>query len=105
MALSLELLKKPVGDLLMHSGETYRRIQEERELIDRALPTLHDRKVRTVFSSALGDEGLETGGTKNICPLQSILKPSRPLLNSILGPTTGCSGTGQLGNLACRGHW
>lgn len=33
MALSLELLKKPVGDLLMHSGETYRRIQEERELV------------------------------------------------------------------------
>ncbi|KAI5944483.1 MYCBP-associated protein [Manis javanica] len=39
-----KLLKKPVGDLLMHSGETYRRIQEERELIDRELPTLHDGK-------------------------------------------------------------
>ncbi|XP_036735597.2 MYCBP-associated protein [Manis pentadactyla] len=39
-----KLLKKPVGELLMHSGETYRRIQEERELIDRALPTVHDGK-------------------------------------------------------------
>ncbi|KAK2501778.1 hypothetical protein MC885_019792, partial [Smutsia gigantea] len=37
-------LKKPVGELLMHSGETYRHIQEERELIDRTLPTLHDGK-------------------------------------------------------------
>lgn len=30
----------------MHSGENYRRIQEERELIDRALPTQHNGKVR-----------------------------------------------------------
>ncbi|XP_033618876.1 MYCBP-associated protein isoform X3 [Fukomys damarensis] len=37
-------LKKPVSQLLMHSGETYRRIQEERELIDRFLPTGHDGK-------------------------------------------------------------
>ncbi|XP_029783880.1 MYCBP-associated protein [Suricata suricatta] len=39
-----ERLQKPVGELLMHTGETYRQIQEERELIDRALPTQHDGK-------------------------------------------------------------
>ncbi|XP_049717069.1 MYCBP-associated protein isoform X1 [Elephas maximus indicus] len=39
-----EHLKKPVSELLMHTGETYRQIQEERELIDRALPTQHDGK-------------------------------------------------------------
>lgn len=39
-----EHLKKPASELLMHAGESYRRIQEERELIDRALPTQHDRK-------------------------------------------------------------
>ncbi|KAM6163616.1 MYCBP-associated protein [Rhynchocyon petersi] len=39
-----ERLKKPVGELLMHAGETYRQIQEERECIDRALPTQHDGK-------------------------------------------------------------
>ncbi|XP_059234514.1 MYCBP-associated protein isoform X1 [Mustela nigripes] len=39
-----EHLKKPVSELLMHTGETYRRIQEERELIDRILPTQHDGK-------------------------------------------------------------
>ncbi|XP_057631080.1 MYCBP-associated protein isoform X2 [Chionomys nivalis] len=39
-----EHLKKPTSELLMHTGESYRRIQEERELIDRALPTQHDRK-------------------------------------------------------------
>ncbi|XP_042822990.1 MYCBP-associated protein isoform X2 [Panthera tigris] len=39
-----ERLKKPVGELLMHTGETYRQIQEERELIDRTLPTQHDGK-------------------------------------------------------------
>lgn len=33
----------------MHTGETYRQIQEERELIDRLLPTQHDGKVRTEF--------------------------------------------------------
>lgn len=44
---SLEHLKKPVGELLMHIGETYRQIQEERAVIDRILPTQHDGKVRT----------------------------------------------------------
>nr|XP_044600782.1 MYCBP-associated protein isoform X3 [Equus asinus] len=39
-----ERLKKPVGELLMHTGETYRQIQEERELINRLLPTQHDGK-------------------------------------------------------------
>nr|XP_045013865.1 MYCBP-associated protein isoform X5 [Jaculus jaculus] len=39
-----EHLQKPVAELLMNAGETYRKIQEERELIDRALPTQHDRK-------------------------------------------------------------
>ncbi|XP_058531915.1 MYCBP-associated protein isoform X2 [Ochotona princeps] len=39
-----EHLKKPVGELLMHTGETYRQIQEEREHIDRLLPTQHDGK-------------------------------------------------------------
>ncbi|KAM9209804.1 MYCBP-associated protein [Dugong dugon] len=39
-----EHLKKPVSELLMHTGETYRQIQEERELIDRVLPTQHDGK-------------------------------------------------------------
>ncbi|XP_039083673.1 MYCBP-associated protein isoform X2 [Hyaena hyaena] len=39
-----ERLQKPVGELLMHTGETYRQIQEERELIDRALLTQHDGK-------------------------------------------------------------
>nr|XP_048302890.1 MYCBP-associated protein isoform X1 [Myodes glareolus] len=39
-----EHLKKPTSELLMHAGESYRRIQEERELIDRALPTQHDGK-------------------------------------------------------------
>uniref|UniRef100_A0A2K6GYP6 MYCBP associated protein n=1 Tax=Propithecus coquereli TaxID=379532 RepID=A0A2K6GYP6_PROCO len=39
-----EHLKKPVSELLMHSGETYRRIQEERELLDRTLPAQCDRK-------------------------------------------------------------
>ncbi|XP_058139979.1 MYCBP-associated protein isoform X2 [Dasypus novemcinctus] len=35
-------LKKPVRELLMHSGETYRQIQEERELIERTLPAQRD---------------------------------------------------------------
>ncbi|XP_023419618.2 MYCBP-associated protein isoform X1 [Cavia porcellus] len=39
-----EHLKKPVSELLMHSGETYRQIQEQRECINRWLPTRHDGK-------------------------------------------------------------
>ncbi|XP_042529856.1 MYCBP-associated protein [Dipodomys spectabilis] len=39
-----EHLNKPVNDLLMHSGETYRRIQEERELISRVLPMQYNEK-------------------------------------------------------------
>lgn len=53
LSLSLEHLKKPVNQLLMHVGDTYRQIQEERELIDRTLPTQHDGKVRTAFPGAL----------------------------------------------------
>jgi hypothetical protein len=51
---SLEHLKKPVGELLMHTGETYRRIQEERELINRTLPRQRDGNVRTLFPRTLG---------------------------------------------------
>lgn len=52
MAVALERLKKPVGELLMHVGETYRQIQEEREIIDRVLPTQHDGKVRAASPRA-----------------------------------------------------
>ncbi|XP_028628299.1 MYCBP-associated protein isoform X2 [Grammomys surdaster] len=54
-----EHLKKPASELLMHTGETYRKIQEEREVIDRALPTQHDGKATSWFWSPLeylGDE-------------------------------------------------
>ncbi|XP_052051990.1 MYCBP-associated protein [Apodemus sylvaticus] len=54
-----EHLKKPASELLMHTGESYRKIQEERELIDRALPTQHDGKATSWFWSPLeylGDE-------------------------------------------------
>lgn len=54
---SLEHLKKPISELLMHTGETYRRIQEERELIDCTLPTRRDRKVRPPVLSARGAGG------------------------------------------------
>lgn len=43
----------------MHAGESYRRIQEERELIDRALPTQHDGKVRAL--SQVQREGKREG--------------------------------------------
>lgn len=52
-------LKKPASELLMHTGESYRKIQEEREVIDRALPTQHDGKATSWFWSPLeylGDE-------------------------------------------------
>uniref|UniRef100_A0A8C5NWA2 MYCBP associated protein n=1 Tax=Jaculus jaculus TaxID=51337 RepID=A0A8C5NWA2_JACJA len=53
-----EHLQKPVAELLMNAGETYRKIQEERELIDRALPTQHDRKTSGFWNPLdyLGDE-------------------------------------------------
>ncbi|XP_012582153.1 PREDICTED: MYCBP-associated protein [Condylura cristata] len=87
LALS-ERLKKPVSDLLMHAGDTYRQIQEERELLDRALPTQHDGKVSnetTGFWSRLeylGDEmtGLVMTKTKTQRglrePITHIRKPS-----------------------------
>uniref|UniRef100_A0A8C6S044 MYCBP associated protein n=1 Tax=Nannospalax galili TaxID=1026970 RepID=A0A8C6S044_NANGA len=77
-------LKKPVSELLMHTGETYRKIQEERELIDRALPTQHDMKASSWFWSPLeylGDEmtGLLMTKTKTqrglIEPITHIRKP------------------------------
>ncbi|KAG3269239.1 MYCBP associated protein, transcript variant X1 [Ictidomys tridecemlineatus] len=82
-----EHLKKPVSELLMHSGDTYRQIQEERELIDRILPTQHDGKSykdTSVFWSPLeylGDEmtGLVITKTKTqhgfVEPIARIRKP------------------------------
>ncbi|XP_038184310.1 MYCBP-associated protein [Arvicola amphibius] len=79
-----EHLKKPATELLMHAGESYRRIQEERELIDRALPTQHDKKAANWFWSPLeylGDEvtGLLMTKTKTqrglVEPITHIRKP------------------------------
>ncbi|XP_063125649.1 MYCBP-associated protein isoform X3 [Rattus norvegicus] len=57
-----EHLKKPASELLMNSGEGYRKIQEEREAIDRALPTQHDRKAMNCFWSPLEYLGDEKSG-------------------------------------------
>ncbi|XP_023389274.1 MYCBP-associated protein [Pteropus vampyrus] len=82
-----ERLKKPVSQLLMHIGETYRQIQEERELIDRTLPTQHDGKcceeTRGFWSRLeyLGDEmtGLVMTKTKTqrglLEPITHVRKP------------------------------
>ena len=71
MALLLERLKKPVGELLMHTGETYRKIQEERELLDRTLPTRPDGRVRTAFPGTLWEGSGQLGTKKKIYPVQS----------------------------------
>ncbi|XP_066111603.1 MYCBP-associated protein isoform X1 [Saccopteryx bilineata] len=82
-----ERLQKPVGELLMHIGETYRRIQEERQLIDQILPTQHDGKCSEETSGFwsqleyLGDEmtGLVITKTKSqrglLEPVTRIRKP------------------------------
>ncbi|KAM5273434.1 MYCBP-associated protein [Ctenodactylus gundi] len=82
-----EYLKKPVGDLLMHTGEAYRQIQEERELIYRSLPARHDGKdykETSAFWSPLeylGDEmtGLVVTKTKTqrglVEPITHVRKP------------------------------
>ncbi|KAB1266390.1 MYCBP-associated protein [Camelus dromedarius] len=81
--LSLERLKKPVGELLMHTGETYRQIQEERELIDRTLSVGPGGKGSGFWSRLeyLGDEmtGLVMTKTKTqrglVEPITHIKKP------------------------------
>ncbi|XP_049558616.1 MYCBP-associated protein isoform X2 [Orcinus orca] len=82
-----ERLKKPVGELLMHMGETYRKIQEERELLDRTLPTRPDGKCCELTSGFwsqpeyLGDEmmGLVMTKTKTqrglVEPITHVRKP------------------------------
>nr|XP_030696130.1 MYCBP-associated protein isoform X1 [Globicephala melas] len=82
-----ERLKKPVGELLMHMGETYRKIQEERELLDRTLPTWPDGKGCELTSGFwsqpeyLGDEmmGLVMTKTKTqrglMEPITHVRKP------------------------------
>ncbi|XP_054988772.1 MYCBP-associated protein [Sorex araneus] len=76
-----ERLKKPVGELLMHSGETYRRIQEERELLDRALPTQHDGKV-TQESNGFWSR-LENLGDEDTGLVMTKTKTQRGLLEPI----------------------
>lgn len=80
---ALEHLKKPASELLMHTGESYRKIQEEREVIDRALPTQHDGKVRPLFPSTTQnahDDQCQlvssyTVGEKIACLLPSSINP------------------------------
>lgn len=109
MALALEHLKKPVGELLMHIGETYRRIQEERELLDRVLPTQHDGKVRTAPQGRCEEQVRAQARLPQFAQLGTeqiyLLPPQRPLLSHIIGPIIGRSGTGQLSNSSCSGHW
>uniref|UniRef100_A0A8C6EFI5 MYCBP associated protein n=1 Tax=Microcebus murinus TaxID=30608 RepID=A0A8C6EFI5_MICMU len=70
-------LKKPVGELLMHSGETYRHIQEERQLLDRTLPAQRDRKVRTAVPE---------------CPVtRGVLTPRR-LVSGLIRPVVAAGG-------------
>jgi hypothetical protein len=67
----------------MHTGESYRKIQEEREVIDRALPTQHDGKVRPLFPSTTQnahDDQCQlvssyTVGEKIACLLPSSINP------------------------------
>nr|XP_034361433.1 MYCBP-associated protein isoform X1 [Arvicanthis niloticus] len=73
-----EHLKKPANELLMHTGETYRKIQEEREVIDRALPTQHDGKATSWFWSPLEYLGDEMSGL-----LMTKRKSQRGLLEPI----------------------
>ncbi|XP_059938261.1 MYCBP-associated protein isoform X1 [Mesoplodon densirostris] len=79
-----ERLKKPVGELLMHTGETYRKIQEERELLDRTLPDGKGCELTSGFWSQpeyLGDEmmGLVMTKTKTqrglVEPIPHVRKP------------------------------
>uniref|UniRef100_G3VNG4 MYCBP associated protein n=1 Tax=Sarcophilus harrisii TaxID=9305 RepID=G3VNG4_SARHA len=54
-----EYLKKPVNELLMNTGEGFRRVQEERNLIERSIAALHYGKVDCDFWSQpefIGDE-------------------------------------------------
>ncbi|KAM5212385.1 MYCBP-associated protein isoform 1-T2 [Hipposideros larvatus] len=96
-------LKKPVGELLMHIGETYRQTQEERELIDRALPTQHDGKCCDETSGFwsrleyLGDEMTGLVMTKT--------KAQRGLLEPITHIRKPHSVQAEMGLLAQKDAW
>ncbi|NWI58572.1 MYBPP protein, partial [Calyptomena viridis] len=57
-----EILQKPENELMMNIAESYRQVQEERDLIDRSLPALHPGKGYRVGSEfwsqpeRIGDE-------------------------------------------------
>ncbi|XP_068387297.1 MYCBP-associated protein isoform X2 [Eschrichtius robustus] len=98
-----ERLKKPVGELLMHTGETYRKIQEERELLDRTLPTRPDGKgceLTTGFWSRLeylGDEMMGLVMTKT--------KTQRGLVEPITHIGKPCSIQVEMGLPAQKDAW
>uniref|UniRef100_A0A7M4E273 MYCBP associated protein n=1 Tax=Crocodylus porosus TaxID=8502 RepID=A0A7M4E273_CROPO len=78
------VLQKPADELLMNLSDDFRRVQEERSLIDRCLPALHPGKVRSEFwnqSTYIGDEltGLTLTLTQKECgypePVTHIGKP------------------------------
>ncbi|NWW72985.1 MYBPP protein, partial [Climacteris rufus] len=82
-----EILQKPENELLMNVSEDYRRIQEERDLIDRSLPALFPGKGYRVGSEfwslpeRIGDEltGLNLTLTRTECgypePVTHVGKP------------------------------
>ncbi|NWW57203.1 MYBPP protein, partial [Ifrita kowaldi] len=82
-----EILQKPENELLMNMSDSYRQIQEERDLIDRSLPALFPGKGYRVGSEfwslpeQIGDEltGLTLTLTRTECghpePLTHVGKP------------------------------
>ncbi|XP_074176373.1 MYCBP-associated protein isoform X1 [Rhinolophus sinicus] len=98
-----ERLKKPVGELLMHMGETYRQTQEKRELIDRALPTQHDGKCcdeTSGFWSRLEYLGDEITGL-----VMTKTKAQRGLLEPITHIRKPHSIQAEMGLLAQKDAW
>ncbi|XP_016304284.1 MYCBP-associated protein [Sinocyclocheilus anshuiensis] len=99
-------LQKPAGSLLMNRSSTFRRVQEQRDLISTALPALsagHGHRVGSEFWSVPQHYGDETSGIT--ATLTQTERGKRPAVTRVAQPLSTRLESGNVACEAVNGGW
>uniref|UniRef100_A0A8C1MMF4 Mycbp associated protein n=1 Tax=Cyprinus carpio TaxID=7962 RepID=A0A8C1MMF4_CYPCA len=99
-------LQKPAGSLLMNRSSTFRRVQEQRDLISTALPALsagHGHRVGSEFWSVPQHYGDEMSGIT--ATLTQTERGNRPAVTRVAQPLSTRLESGNVGCEEVNGGW
>ncbi|KTF90619.1 hypothetical protein cypCar_00009974 [Cyprinus carpio] len=99
-------LQKPAGSLLMNRSSTFRRVQEQRDLISTALPALsagHGHRVGSEFWSVPQHYGDEMSGIT--ATLTQTERGNRPTVTRVAQPLSTRLESGNVGCEEVNGGW